>query len=1096
MSKLRRLLATLVAVAFVPMTLLAQEPATVSGRVTNASGAPEGAVAVRIDALSVGTTTAADGTYRLVVPASRVRAGQQVRVTASRVGLAAQSRTITLSPGAAVTQNFQLTSDVLLLDEIVATGQGTASTRERLTTAVSTVRSTDITRSNEVNAVAALAGKAPGVQVTSTAGDPGAGAYIQIRGAASVAGGTQPLFVVDGTPIDNSTNASEPGAQPGASGEGGFTTGTVVPNGAMAVNPADIERVEILKGAAATAIYGARGANGVVLITTKSGKAGSTRATYSFSYGRDEVNQVHELQQRYGQGAGGVLRTNTNLTWGGLLPEGTPTYDHAREMYKDGTRMENNLTVSGGNERTTYYLGLGRNDQDGVIVGPQDFSRTSVRLKGTHFLTDQIQIGGNIAYAISEGNFVQQGSNISGIQLGALRTPPDFNNLPYRDPVTGLHRSYRCNEVQTVCPGSNQSFFDPEGNRGYDNPFFVAEELTNTVDMARSFGNISLDYTPTSWLRVSYLLGADYTSDERLALFPKSSSGQVTGALFRTSFTTEIIDSNLTATISGNFGESMVGSLTLGQNLNQESFTQNMVQGTTLISGAEETDFTVTTIGDEYKYRQRTDGYFATGEMTFADQLTLNATGRLDGSSNFGGDGERFFYPGAGASWVFTKLSAFDNVSWLDLGKIRLSYGVSGRQPPVFSNVSAFNTGFYIDGWLTNGLYTIYDGNEGVRSQFRLGNNEIKPERKTEFEAGLDLAFLDGRLNLGVTRYDRKTTDAILDIALPPSTGFTSKFDNVAEFENDGWEITLGANPLKTSNLSWQVDAQWSKNNSCVTDLAGSESVYLDGFTGSTVSLVAPGADGKCNPFGVFYGGDWVRFGRGSIVQETNPADPDGDLIDVDIDEAYGAAAGTIYVGEDGRPIFDAQDRVIGDPNANWLGSIRNTFTLFNNLTISGLIDIKNGGDVWNGTKGALYNFGTHIDTEPFHGAGQEMTYAEYSGAAVAGPGANTNTVFDEFWFRGEGGGFVGPASQFIEDGGYVKLRDVSVSYTLNQPFLKRFGFSAADITVSGRNLKTWTDYTGLDPESNLTQQSTGRGLDYFNNPQTRSWVLSVNLSR
>lgn len=1076
MSKLRWLFATLVAVAVVPMTLLAQEPATVTGRVTNASGAPESAVMVRIEALNVGTPTLADGSYRLVVPASRVRAGQQVRITASRVGLSPQSRMITLSPGANLSQNFQLGSDVLLLEEIVATGQGTASTRERLTTAVSTVRSTEITRSNEVNAVAALAGKAPGVQVTSTAGDPGAGAYIQIRGAASVVGGTQPLFVVDGTPIDNSTNNVED-----------LTAGTVVPNGAMAVNPADIERVEILKGAAATAIYGARGANGVVLITTKSGKAGSTRATYSFSYGRDEVNQVHELQQTYGQGSGGVASRFTNLTWGAPIPAGTPTFDHAREVYKDGSRMDNNLTVSGGNERTTYYLSFGRNSQDGVIVGPQDFTRNSMRLKGTHFLTDQIQVGGNVAYSSANGHFVQQGSNISGIQLGALRSPPDFNNLPYLDPATGLHRSYRCDELIAAanrnCPGGT-SFFNPAGNRGYDNPFFVANELINTLNMGRTFGNVSVDYTPTSWLRVSYLLGADYTSDERLAKYPKSSSGFNNGHLIRTNFVTDVIDSNLTATASGSFGESMVGSLTIGQNLNQETFRQNLVDGDRLITGAEETDFTVTTVGDEYKYRQRTDGYFATGEMTFADQLTLNATGRLDGSSNFGGDGKRFFYPGAGASWVFSKLSAFDNVSWLDLGKVRLSYGVSGRQPPVFANVSAFNTGYFVDGWLTNGLYSIYSGNEGVRSQFRLGNEEIKPEKKKEFEAGLDLAFLGGRLNLGLTRYDRQTSDAILDVPLPPSSGYTSKYDNVASFENDGWEVTVGANPVKTANFSWQLDAQWSKNNSCVTDLAGSESVFLNGFTGSTVSLVEP-IDGQCQPFGVFYGGDWVRFGRGINV--------DG----VDIDSEFDGAAGDIFIGEDGYPIYDAQDRVAGDPNPDWLGSLRSTFTLFNNLTISGLLDVKQGGDIWNGTKGAIYNFGTHIDTEPFHGAGQQMTYGEYSGARVAGPGVNEPIAIDQTWFTLYGGsGFSGPFSQFIEDGSFVKLRDVSVSYNFNQPIFKRFGFSSADVTVSGRNLKTWTDYTGIDPESNLTQQSTGRGLDYFNNPQTRSWVLSVNLSR
>jgi TonB-linked SusC/RagA family outer membrane protein len=1108
MTKHRWLFAILIAVAALPAALFAQEPAVITGRVTNASGGPEAAVSVRIEALNVGTATGADGAYRLVIPSSRVRAGMQARLTAARVGLAAQSRTVTLTPGASLTQNFQLAADALLLEGLVATGQGTQTTREKLTTAVTTVQAQEVVRAREPNVVSALAGKAPGVQVTSTSGDPGAGAYIQIRGAASVVGGTQPLFVVDGTPIDNSTNLIED--QPTAGGTGGGTTGTVVPNGAMALNPADIERVEILKGAAATAIYGARGANGVVLITTKSGKAGTTRATYGFSFGRDEVNRTVPLQQKYGQGSGGAFVGTSNLTWGPLLPATAQVYDHSGEVYQNANRFENNLTLSGGTDRTTYYLSLGRLDQDGVIVGPQQFERTNVRLKATHFFTDQIQVGGNIAYTQQSGGFIQTGSNTSGIQLGALRTPPDFNNKPYIDPATGLQRSYRCNEVVKVCPAGG-TFTNVSSSRGYDNPFWVANELTNDLNMGRAFGNVSVDYTPTSWLRVSYLLGADYTSDERLALFPKSSSQTPAGSIIRANFVTDIIDSNLTATISGSLRDNLVGSLTVGQNLNQETFRQNQINGQTLINTTEETDFAVTNVGDEYKYRTRTDGYFATGEVTLADQLTLTGTGRLDGSSTFGGDGKRFFYPGVGASWVFSKLPFFDNVSFLDLGKVRGSYGVSGRQPPVYSNVSAFTTAYFGDTYLNNGLYSIYNGQEGVRSQLRLGNANIEPERKEEFEVGMDLAFLDQRVALGVTYYDRNTKDAILDVTLPPSTGYTSQYANVANFTNNGWEATLSVTPVRTAALNWTLDAQYSRNRSCVKDLFGAESVFLNGYTGNTVSLVGPGVDGKsCHAFGVFYAGDWVRFGRGSQVQKLvqnasgdyiGKTDASGNPEMVDIDQVYGGTAGQIYVGEDGLPQFDAQSRVVGDPNPDWLGSLRSTFTLFNNLTISGLIDIKHGGDMWNGTKGAIYNFGTHKDTERFHGAGVTETYAQYLSemgmpGSVAGPGVNQKATFDQAWFTGIGGGFVGPASQFVEDAGFVKLRDISVSYTFNQPVLRRLGFSALDLTVSGRNLKTWTDYTGIDPESNNTGQSTGRGIDYFNNPQTRSWIISVNLSR
>lgn len=1119
MGKFRWLYAALVALAITPVALAAQQPAVVTGRVTNESGNPVANASVFIQSINVGSTTRADGTYTLTVPASRIVAGRPLEISALGPSYKRQNATVNLVAGQTTTQNFALGLDVLELEGIVATGQGTVTTRERLTTAVSTVKSEEITRSNETNIVAALAGKAPNVQVTSSAGDPGAGAYIQIRGAASITGGTQPLFVVDGTPIDNTTFRVE-----------GSTAGTVATNRAADVNPADIERVEILKGAAATAIYGSRGANGVVLITTKSGKAGSTRASFSSSVSFDNVNETVPLQTRWGQGLFTASPTSA-LSWGPLLGADVPIFDHATEVYQTGNKFENNLTLSGGSEKTTYYLSLGRLDHQGVIVGPQGYDRTTVRLKGSHFFNEDIKVSGNVAYTNSDGSFVQQGSNISGIQLGALRTPPNFNNRPYIDPATGLHRSYRCNPEAEIARGrpscvGGTSFFSITGRRGYDNPFWVAYELPNTSTVGRTNGNVTLDYTPLSWLAVTYQIGADYWADERLSLFPKSTSDQPAGRLIRADAVNQIVDSNLLLTATGRIGQNIDGSITLGQNLNQQVLRINQVNGTTLFQGTGQTDFAVTTVGDEYAERVRTDGYFLTGEATFWDQFTLNATARVDGSSTFGrgvdaanstGEGDeagqgdtqtqgrgffgegRFFYPGIGASWVFTRQGMFDGVPGVDFGKLRASFGVSGREPPAFSNVSVFSTGYFGDGWLNTGLYSTYFGNEGARSAGTLGNPNIAPERKAEIEAGLDLAFLDQRVSLGVTYYNSETTDAILALSVPTSSGYGAQFQNAASFENQGWEVTLGVDPVRTENFNWNINAQWATNNSCVTALPGSQSFGLNGFTGSTVSVVAPelnerGDIVQCYPFGVFFGDDFVRFGRGIEV--------DGVNIDTRMAE-FGARPGDIYVAADGYPIYDDVYRVGGDPNPDWTGSVRSTFTFFNNLTLSGLVDIKKGGQMWNGTKGALYYFGTHADTDPFHGDGQRITYAEYvqrrgQNDRVAGPGVNQEADFDAFWFLSNiGSGFTGPFTQFIEDAGFVKLRDITLSYSfINNRWLTRAGFTSLDLALSGRNLRTWTDYTGIDPESNLTGQSIGRGLDYFNNPQTRSWVISVNLNR
>jgi TonB-linked SusC/RagA family outer membrane protein len=1095
MSRLRWLFAILVAVAFAPVSLLAQEPAVVTGRVTNAQGGPENAVIVRIEALSVGTTTGADGSYRLVVPASRVRAGQTVTITASRVGLASSSRPVTLNPGASLTQNFQLGSDVLRLGEIVATGQGTATTRARATTTVNTVSSQAIEESRESNVVAALAGKAPNVLVTSTSGDPGAGAYIQIRGAASVYGGTQPLFVVDGTPIDNRSTRIDDYSNRDPSSGG--TNGTAVTNRAADINPNDIADIQILKGGAATALYGSRGANGVVLITTKSGRAGQTRVSYTGSYSNDQVNKVVPLQTEFGQGVNSCpadLTVQCSATvgtvsgvrsWNVALPSGTSVFDHANEIYQTGNHWENNLTLSGGGDRTTYYMSVGRLSQAGVIVGPQGYDRTTLRLKGTHQFAENLTVGGNVAFTNGKGDFVQQGSNISGIQLGALRTPPEFNNLPYLDPVTGFHRSYRCSTLD--CTGSL------EENRGFDNPFWVAYQMPNTANVNRTFGNVNLDYSPASWLRLSYILGADFSSDDRRSLFPKSSSDTPEGKVIRANLRNFQIESRFLATLNRNFGDNAVGSLSLGQNLNHTEFNRYQTNAFNLIYGTDQLDFAVTKVPDEYKEVTRTDGYFANGELTLFDALTLNGNLLYEGGSTFGSAQKRFWYPGAGISWQVSKLPAFDNLSFIDQFKVRANFGVSGRQPPAYVDRSSFNQATFVDGWVQNaGWTTIYNGKDGVISQSTLGNPNIKPERKTEYEAGFDLGVLGGRAALGFTYYNRITRDMILDVTLPPSSFYTDQFQNAGRVDNHGIELTLDLNPIQRDNFGWSINTQYSRNRSCVKELTGGEFVVLNGFTGtggSFAALVQPGLDGaSCSPFGVFYGGDFARFGRGEVVDGT------------DIDATYNGPAGAVYLGSDGFPRLSETSHVVGDPNPSWTGSIRNTFTLLGNLRLSGLLDISQGGQIWNGTRGALTSYGTHASTAAWHGAGIQTQFGNgfMDQFTYAGPGVGKTVNIDRRWGQlGIGNGFNGPFSQFLEDASFVKLRDVSLSYTLDQPWLKRrFGMSSMNLTLSGRNLKTWTNYTGIDPESNLTGQSVGRGLDYFNNPQTRSWVISVNLNR
>ncbi len=1075
------------AAALTPGTAAAQ--ATVSGRVTDANGSALDDVELLIGTLRVSTTTGRDGSYRLLIPAARLAGMTSVTLSARRIGFRAQRIEIRPLPGSEVTQNFQLSADPFLLDEVVVTGQGLTEQRQRLAATVSSIAAEDIVASKEVDVVSAMAGKAPNVEITKTSGEPGAGTYIRIRGAKSIAGGTQPLFVVDGQPIDNSSIGIE-----------GDVAGTQVQNRAADLNPADIESIEILKGAAASAIYGSRAANGVILVTTKSGQRGATRMSVTSTYSWDKVTAMQPLQTGWSQGLDGVaagttgnLSPGSSASWGPPLAAGTATYDHAGELFRTGHQFDNTLTMSGGTDRTTYYLSLGYLNHEGAFLNNSAYRRISTRLKGSHDFSSNLNVGGNFAYTTSSGDLIQQGSNISGILLGALRTPPEFNNCDpraaalfdgkcYLDTLNGLHRSYRRKNPTILAQG-----------RGYDNPFWVMYEHRNTTNVDRTFGNVNVDYDPFPWLKITYLLGTDFANDQRVTVLPKSSSDFPLGRMIRAELVTKNWDHSLLAMVQQNPSENFGWTLALGQNLNQQEYRRYQMNGQNLIFGTDQLDFTVDRIPDEYFSRVRTDGYFAQGTLDLGQQLYLTGAVRYDGSNTFGGDidtvtnqleSNRFLYPKASAVWEFTKAAPI-----VHFGKLRVAYGKAGRQPPVFSNVSAFGTGTFTDGWIfPNGLESIYGGLEGVLSQATLGNSKIKPEQTTEWEGGADIQLMGGNVALGVTYYRAKTEDAILDLPIPPSTGYFQKSANGAVFRNWGWEATLDLLPVNQRNFSWRLSAQWGKNNSMVDTLLGAERVYLAGFAGSAIAVV------QGEPFGVIYGDDFIRFGRGLIAD----CDLDGDP-DCDIDAMFaGTADGTLFIGPDGFPQYDPTERVIGNPNPDWTGSLRSTFTLMNKVRISGLVDVRRGGDMWNGTKGALYFFGTHEETARMHCTAGATTCGLDTTFVGEGPGAGTAVKLNwATWTQaGIGSGFTGPASPFIEKAGFVKLRDVSVSFTLDGNLLDRFGFDQMDVTVSGRNLKTWTNYTGIDPESNLTGQSTGRGLEYFNHPQTRSFAVTFTLHR
>ena len=1069
MRPLHRLFTVFLAALVAAPGAMAQQGATVTGKVTGEGGGPVPFASVVLTGMGLGATSRDDGVYSITVPAGRV-SNQRVDVTVHAIGYQSVTQQVTLSSGT-VTANFTLSVNPLRLGEVVVTGAGTASSIERLGSVVSTVKSEEILKSSELNTVQALAAKAPGVVVTSSSGEAGASSFILIRGQKSIEGTSQPMFVVDGVPVDNSTIVTT------------FSTaGTEATNRMADLNPADIESVEILKGAAAAAIYGARAGGGVVLITTKRGRAGSPTWSLRSMYSQDEVNRDYPLNTKFGQGSGGVAASCpgqgcylTGASFGPLLGPGVQVHNHFMEMFESGSTFDNTLSLSGGTERSSFYLSLGHTEQDGYIIGPNDkYSRTTSLVKGNLELNEKLRIGATVNFADTRGSFIQKGSNLSGLLLGALRSPPEFDNRNYIDETTGLHRSYR---YPQPTPTSRYE------TRTYDNPFFIVNNLTNTSNVGRSFGNINIDYTPFSWLTVKYTLGADYGSDSRVEGLPPSNSTDPTGQIDRANYTIFQVDHNLIAQATKDIGDWVKTSFTAGQNLNSRKYDQLQVRGRGFISPDL---FTLSnTISSnllplDYESLVNLESYFVEGKVDLWQQLYLTAGVRNDASSTFGASVRHNWFPKASAAWEASKyLGIRSGQGLLSYLKLRGAYGETGREPAPYQVFSGYTVGTFGDGW-TTGLNVSQAGNAGIFLSETRGQTNLKPERNKEFELGVDFALFDSKVDVGFTMFDATSTDVILSLPVPPSTGYLSEVRNAAEITNKGIEVSANWRAINTPRLVWNIGAQWSRYKNRVTELRGTEQFYLPG------GFVSGIAEGYAH--GIILDWDFARC-RYSATEN---------IVDgLDINafcQANNAPDGAMYIGADGFPLFDTEQRVVGDPNPDWTASLSSTMNIGSRIQLSALVDIRRGGDIWNGTKGALYNFGAHKDTEM---RGEQRTFGtDWLPGPVTGPGAGTPVVIDQGWFQDLGSGFVGPAIQFVEDGGFMKLREVSISYNVEAEFVRRAGFSSVDLRLAGRNLWMKTDYTGIDPESNLGGATTARGNEYFNNPQARSIVISVGLNR
>lgn len=1059
-------------------TLIAQNR-TITGTVLDENNEPLPGASVVIENTSQGVSTDFDGLFEISVPDGAV-------LVISYVGYETFNLRIGSQDNYTVTLKLDNT-----LETVIVTALGFTENRDEQGSTSSIVETDQVVRSGEATIANALSGKASGVKITRSNGDPGAGSAIRIRGANTISGASDPLIIVDGAPLNNTTSyAGGNGLTGGRSG--GITQGSRLND----INPSDIASITVLKGASAAAIYGSRAANGVVVITTKKGQSGQAKISYSSTYSFDRVSEKIPMQRTYGRGRSGNPALGTSTTaesWGDYIPDragGADTFDtsggfytaadgtvyypvtqkNSRDTFVDsnwdsvfqtGTFWQNDLTISGGSESNTYFFSLSNLQQEGIIR-ESDYDRTNMRLNYNAKLNDIISLSAKTSYTYTDSNRIQQSSNTAGVMLGLLRTAPDFDQRDYIGTYTSSsgeefirrHRSYR----RQIGNSSNPS---------YNNPLWTIHEQVAQTVVNRFTVTPELTIRPTNWLQVITRANADVADDRRIYFFPIGSAGnpRLIGAYQEDEIATRDLNLDVLGRANLDLTDNLNLTATLGWSLNQRKYNRNSglitgflvnstKQTTSLNTSAEASTF------DNFKSNRRSNRGYGIFNFDYADELFVTLSGGVEASSTVNGS---FFYPAVDAAWDFTQTAVESDV--ISFGKIRASWGQVGVQPGAHQFETLAEGGFTYSTYSDGISIDAFGG--GFRLDNNLGNPDLKPEIKTEWEIGADLRFFEDDLSLGLTYYQNKIEDILLDVSLSPSSGFATQYGNFGEMENTGFEIDLGWKAVKQEDLQVSTTLNWSTNKNEVTDLFGTESINLS--PGASVSSRAVVG----HPLGVL-------FGTGSLTN------PDGSF---DLDE-------------NGFPQITPSPIVLGDPNPDWRAGFGLDVS-YKKFNLNMIVEHSEGGDFSPRTLWVLRRFGTTQETANRTTLTQDLVNFDGdiipSGTTVRGnvhDFGGGNVLLDETWYRhGIGGGFGdNQAYNFsLYDATFTKVRELSLSYTFDPAWLlNKTGLSSIVFTATGRNLININNIPGIDPEVNQYGVSNAIGLDYFTNPQTKSVLFKV----
>lgn len=999
----------------------AQDPYTITGTVTDAeTGSALVGAAVQLRsgstaAPAASTVTDAAGRFSL---RARVTAGTYT-VQFSQIGRGTSTRQVTLGAAREVALGtVALAPAALQLEELVVTGTGAPVERREVGNTVASVPGEEIIRSPAATSVdQALQGKIAGAQISESSGQPGGGVSIRLRGTNTILGNAEPLIVIDGVIVDNNNDALV------GLGANATRSNTALTNRLSDIAPDDIERVEVLKGAAAAALYGSRANSGVIQIFTKRGRQGTPEISFSSEFQASRTPRHLELNMEPTIGPADVAAVPA------LRPRlGQPIarYDFQDEVFQTGYGTSNQLAISGGSEGTTYYLSGNWNDEEGILRST-GYQRYGGRARVTQRLSDWLEVGVNGSYLRTRTDLVPEGEQVQGILTSIIFTPTIFNAS--FDTVAGRY---------PYSPVIGTNVLD------------VIDNWVARSSVTRFFGNVSATATPMSNLTLTYLAGLDDGREEAVYFQPpRSTSAGFGGSLQVPTRSVRRFNSDFTATLESVLSPSLGLSSTAGVRYTDDrtnvirAAVSDLPPGQTTAVGATQT-------ASQGIVELRTLGGFVQERLSIADRFFLTAGLNLEASSAFGTDQRWQMFPRLSGSWVVDEQPGFDEGA---LGRafsalrLRAAYGQTGGQPPseylnqvVYSNVS-------------------YGGRPGLRPPTLAPSTDLKPERQREYEFGADAGFLDDRVALELTYYDKRTSDLVLLVPLAPASGFANQFRNVGEVTNKGWEVSLSTANVQRPNFSWNTRLLYARNRNRITQLNQQSDTIVFEYLNAVI---------EGQPIGVFLGAYYPRDSDGNILYFPRLANGQPNY-DPALCQARPLPAGCLPTRARVNGVL--QRRVLGDPNPDFTASLQNTFDI-RGVNLSVLLDGRFGNDVANFTRRSGEFFGSAPT------AGDEAR-----GDTI--PGTYSRNIDRNLLYE-----------EFIEDASFVKLREISLGYRFDAPWVRRMGTRELGVRVAARNLYTWTNYSGIDPEVNLFAASTvARGVDFATTPIPRTFVVGLDFN-